>query len=290
MRRGPPGLNGLSTVCALQAGADGPSCLLLLGDASNALAIAAAGRAPIAPPGAAAHTEVCVSHIVCVADARPAREIQRAIEGSTTRAPRLAVCAMSDWKRPDECVVIHEELAEPLAAVAASVRATPPPDMPATAERGVLVHCTRGHNRSPALVLAALVQLGCSLRDAYRLLMRARPDCDPLPAYRAGLRAFELALRGGSTVSPDELFAMHISQLMQLSRNGALPSEASDEYFGDDADPLEVALDARDSAVDALLAERRLPPLSGSAPTIVVSGEYLRLGAQSGPGQHQPGI
>jgi len=48
----------------------------------------------------------------------------------------------------------------------------------------VLVNCDLGHNRSPTLVLASLLRMGMSLREAYRAVLRVRPTIDPLPNYR----------------------------------------------------------------------------------------------------------
>jgi len=54
------------------------------------------------------------------------------------------------------------------------------------------VHCDAGHNRSPTLVLLALLHRGLSLREAYRRVFETRPDVDPLPNYRRLLRSVEV--------------------------------------------------------------------------------------------------
>jgi len=109
--------------------------------------------------------------------------------------------------------------------------------------RAILINCDKGWNRSPTLVLAFLMRKGLTLREAYRLVLRARPYIDPLPNYRQALREYEAVLyRGSSTVMEDEPFAMHISQLL----------EAGDAQAQD----LDGARRVREASIAALLAER----------------------------------
>lgn len=123
--------------------------------------------------------------------------------------------------------------------------------------RGILVHCDMGHNRSPTLTLAFLVSHGLSLREAYRHVLSQRQSIDPLPPYRRGLRAYELAVRAESSVEEEEPFAMHVTQLMDLvsresgGKDGAcegLEDTNSGLHFG-------VGLAVRAASIEALLAE-----------------------------------
>lgn len=118
------------------------------------------------------------------------------------------------------------------------------------------MHCDMGHNRSPALILAFLVSQDLSLRDAYRRVLRVRPTIDPLPPYRRALRAYELARQGTSTVSEEEPFGLHTSQLQVLvselcGNQGTGESEdipALTCYF-------DQGLALRDKSIEALLSE-----------------------------------
>jgi len=101
-----------------------------------------------------------------------------------------------------------------------------------SARRGVLVHCDDGCNGAPTMALLLLLKYGnCTLREAYARLLAVRPSSDPLPSYRRMLlraEAHKLGGRRGSSshgdngaddspsalsVRPEELFAMHISEL-----------------------------------------------------------------------------
>mmetsp|Transcript_95343 Transcript_95343/g.240237 ORF Transcript_95343/g.240237 Transcript_95343/m.240237 type:complete len:293 (+) Transcript_95343:74-952(+) len=141
---------------------------------------------------------------------------------------------------------------------------------------GVLVHCDLGHNRSPTLVLAFLVSAGLDLRTAYRRVLRARPTVDPLPPYRRALRSHEVALRGASSVGEEELFAMHITQIMEMLSGGPASREGIDEvedclagaHFGQ-------GLGLREASVAALVGEEEppWPPLASSSCAAAASEE-----------------
>jgi len=220
---------------------------LLLGDAANAAAAVDSGL-----PG------FHVTHVVCVASRRNAQTLEaRRVHG---RVVEWRAFSMSDWLRPDDEVDVAVDLAGPLAALKLAVAggdgpreaADPGPRTP-EAPRAVLVHCDLGHNRAPALMLAFLIQSGLSLREAYRNVLRVRPSVDPLPPYRRGLRAFELQTRGSSTVSGEEPFAMHISELIGLvEKKGDGEDRAEcpslDQTFED-------ALKMRNASIEALLEE-----------------------------------
>lgn len=109
--------------------------------------------------------------------------------------------------------------------------------------RAVLVHCNRGHNRSPTLVLAFLVHFGLTLREAYRHVLCARPHIDPLSPYRHGLRNLEVQLRGKCSVEAEEVFGLHISELL-----AGRDDRFSEQTFVD-------ALQIRQEGIDALLGE-----------------------------------
>mmetsp|Transcript_53412 Transcript_53412/g.106276 ORF Transcript_53412/g.106276 Transcript_53412/m.106276 type:complete len:276 (+) Transcript_53412:84-911(+) len=183
---------------------DGPAgeVALLLGCAKNA---AAAIDGDI--PG------LNVSHIVCVASGKNARLLEARCRGCRANPVVWQSFTMHDRLSSEDTVDISSDLARPLVAINGAIC---PQGVPSTLTRAVLVHCNMGHNRAPALVLAYLVSCGMTLHDAYRQVLRARPSVDPLPPYREGLRAFELARNGSSTIFGDEHFAMHISQLAEL--------------------------------------------------------------------------
>lgn len=295
----------------LQARRDGASvvwrssggAVLLLGNAANCAAAIEDGCLTGFP----------VSDVVCVANFRTARQlevlrsrhqgvpVQRPPDplgwatsaAQVTRPAGWRVLRMRDWLQPDEELDLEEELQEHLAALRAAVAcagdaglataASPssaPSAVAAASPRAVLVHCDLGHNRSPTLVLAFLVSLGYSLREAYRQVLRARPSVDPLPPYRRGLRKLEVSLTGVSTVNPEEQFALHVSELMGLIHPGSprsrsrsrgstssgtaeIPSSScSDEDSCDSSSgrcslaiAMEQALALREASIEALLAE-----------------------------------
>mmetsp|Transcript_128287 Transcript_128287/g.256222 ORF Transcript_128287/g.256222 Transcript_128287/m.256222 type:complete len:322 (-) Transcript_128287:48-1013(-) len=232
---------------------DGPTgeVAVLLGDVANA---AAAIDGDI--PG------FNVTHIVCVASSRNAW----LLEGRRREKPVVwKSFAMNDWLHPEDTVDIHSDLAWPLVAIEDAVRPQGSDQKvhdgtPSILTRAVLVHCDKGYNRAPALVFAFLVSCGLTLRDAYRQVLRVRPSIDPLPPYREGLRAFELLRHGSSSVSGEEHFAMHISQLLQLvekctSSSSSLPlDQAVDSQASSSLDD---GMDAATSAQDDTAAENR---------------------------------
>lgn len=208
-----PRQHGVSVIWRRPTASNGPSLaaeanvVLLLGCAGNALA-AAEGTLP----------GVRVSHTVCVADPRIASQVTAAAAAACA-GPTVCSFPMTDRMNASEEVDFTHELAEPLAQLEACVEEAA--GLQPTADgsgmlRGVLVHCRLGHNRSPALALAFLVSKGLSLREAYRRVLSARPTVDPLPPYRRALRDLELQLQGAQTVSGDEPFAMHVSELLAL--------------------------------------------------------------------------
>ena len=71
--------------------------------------------------------------------------------------------------------------------------------------QGVLVHCQAGIERTPTVVCAALLILGWSLPDAYRRVVKARPESAPTEGQLATLRslALELSRREESAATPD---------------------------------------------------------------------------------------
>eukprot|EP00928_Gymnodinium_smaydae_P052986 TRINITY_DN37095_c0_g1_i1.p1 TRINITY_DN37095_c0_g1~~TRINITY_DN37095_c0_g1_i1.p1 ORF type:complete len:389 (-),score=116.76 TRINITY_DN37095_c0_g1_i1:202-1368(-) len=230
--------------CGGQGG--GAQCVaLLLGSAANAAA-AVDGDLP----------SYRVVRIVCVASTKNACQLEarvrEALEGAATAEParhsappRIRTFAMNDWCQPDEEVDIARELASPLEAVDISVR-----EAVAAVAAGdgcreggdaagrtaaVLLHCDLGINRGPTLTLSFLVRsCGLSLREAYRRVLAVRAFIDPLPAYRRGLRNLEVECQGavaegadigassgsGASVCNSEPFAMHMSELLRVVREG----------------------------------------------------------------------
>jgi len=160
----------------------------------------------------------------------------------------VGILFYEDRLRSDDLVNIAEELSEPLKAIELALSSTVNVE---SGRRAVLVTCDLGINRSPALVLAALLQSGLNLRDAYRCVLRVRPKVDPLPPYRRGLQDYEQQLHGISTVA-DEPFTMHISQLLDIND-------------GDDSEQFEKALARRVASIKALVGEEGDPQTSDAA-------------------------
>jgi len=135
----------------------------------------------------------------------------------------------------------------------------------------ILINCDLGHNRSPTLLLAFLLQHGSSLREAYRAVLSSRPSIDPLPAYRRGLCKMELSIRGRHSVRPDEHFGMHISELMDI--------------VGKDFDGLNEALALRETSIKSLLGEGlgRQPLLEDGLDRLAVPEVTEHLTAQGSP-------
>ncbi|PON22615.1 hypothetical protein TGAM01_v208504 [Trichoderma gamsii] len=70
----------------------------------------------------------------------------------------------------------------------------------------ILVHCSAGISRSPAVVAAYLMKHhGMSLRTALGQIVRARPQASPNPGFLQELKELELQLRGTLSLEADEL-------------------------------------------------------------------------------------
>lgn len=235
-------------IVALCMCADKP-CLLLLGNASNAMAaVDAAGKVQTLDCG----RQVRVIHIVSVANKKTAMEVQAGIPAGC--GLKYVWHCMPDRLRADDKIDVASDL--PLSAVASALGSRPiysyppPPATYKVVSRAVLVHCDSGHNRSPALVLAFLVHTGMSLRKAYGRVLCTRPSIDPLPPYRRALRAFEWGTGRDSTVSSDDVFQLHISELVAL-----LQKEDAGSDKKHDVELVEEALMRRKEAVAVLLAK-----------------------------------
>jgi protein-tyrosine phosphatase len=59
----------------------------------------------------------------------------------------------------------------------------------------VLVHCQAGVERTPMVVVAALLMMGWSLTDAYRRVVEVRPEAAPTDGQLATLRTLAAAER-----------------------------------------------------------------------------------------------
>jgi hypothetical protein len=198
---------------------------------------------------------------------------------------------MDDMLRPGQVIDIGERLMEPLdtlrLALAAAKAAR---GSGATTRTAILVNCDLGVNRSPTLTLAFLVGVvGITLRDAYRLALHGRPGIDPLPNYRQGLRQYEMQVmgRGQSSVKEAELFALHISELLQVTMGVADDSDperkvstfSSDgsginNEVDDEALAIDKAFALRSDAIDALLRESPVakmpdPVSAGSSRSVI---------------------
>ncbi|KAL7896026.1 protein-tyrosine phosphatase-like protein [Trichoderma sp. SZMC 28014] len=70
----------------------------------------------------------------------------------------------------------------------------------------ILVHCSAGISRSPAVVAAYLMKYhDMSLRMALGQIVRARPQASPNPGFLQELKELELVLRGTISLEADEL-------------------------------------------------------------------------------------
>lgn len=70
----------------------------------------------------------------------------------------------------------------------------------------ILVHCSAGISRSPAVVTAYLIKHhDMSLRTALGQIVRARPQASPNPGFLRELKELELQLRGILSLEADEL-------------------------------------------------------------------------------------
>jgi protein-tyrosine phosphatase len=59
-----------------------------------------------------------------------------------------------------------------------------------SSEGPVLIHCREGRGRSATIAVATLVRLGIPLFEAYRIVMRARPETAINDAQQEALRLF----------------------------------------------------------------------------------------------------
>merc|ERR1712173_318531 len=86
--------------------------------------------------------------------------------------------------------------------------------------RRILVHCDAGVNRSPTIVLAVLVrQFRLPLREAYKLVLKCRDGIDPVPAYRRALRSLDKKYQGKMSITGNEFYAMHITEVMKVLKS-----------------------------------------------------------------------
>lgn len=248
-----PCSKGVSVVCEMSVGHTGSTCILL-GSASNAAAAVSGTLGSYS-----------VTQIICVASSKNATTLRArwrqaiADEGeyenqATSSKVAFQAFNMSDWLRPDDVIDIAKDVEGPLTALVNA--ATANIKQVAEGESGnnesmvelgqerkhaVLVHCDMGINRAPTVALAFLVQMGHTLRSAYFHVLQSRPGMDPLPPYRNGLRLFEIELHGISTVSSNEIFAMHISEILAV-------------VGGEDVDK---AISLRNDSISSLLSEFR---------------------------------
>lgn len=181
--------------------------VLLLGGARHAAA-AIQGLIP----------ELDVTHVVCVASSRNARTLAKMMDGSTANVV-FQKFPMDDMIHTGQIVDI-ESFSSQLEAIQSSMCHAGATKRP----RAVLVHCDLGVNRSPTLVLAFLIHTGMSLRQAYHHVLSTRPFVDPLPGYREALMRYEMKLSGKCTVSKDEPFNLHLSELLELARQANPPA------------------------------------------------------------------
>ncbi|KAL7920738.1 protein-tyrosine phosphatase-like protein [Trichoderma austrokoningii] len=78
----------------------------------------------------------------------------------------------------------------------------------------VLVHCSAGISRSPAVVAAYLMEHhGMSLMSALGQIVRARPQASPNPGFLRELKELEVQLRGISSLEAEELPKREIDRL-----------------------------------------------------------------------------
>jgi predicted protein tyrosine phosphatase len=324
LRRGqsaiPPSLDGISVVAYLNfhSRKKEEGCWLLLGSVRNALA-AVSTDSPVVFHSSTAtttatthdndtcrtgdtqqHYRICITHIVSVADSGKCAAVRQKGQEQNSSLP-ISCHFMADRLQPDQ-VVDLKRMTAPAIATLETVVGFSTKDTTAhnpqkrislntsstlpQQQRGVLVHCNEGHNRSPTLVLSYLLQCGLSLRDAYKLVLRARPTVDPLPPYRQALWNLEqeivtsqqssLLLSQSSTIShnvvpsvqPEEHFHLHMSQLKdkvlqrqeQQCNNQDDDDDPNHHHVGNTTkDVAKIALEWRQNAIEKLLAETCKP-------------------------------
>ena len=159
---------------------------------------------------------IIVTHIICVASPKKADKVATLCHPSSPTFHRFFV---QDRLAPDEDVDLSV-LEGPIQAVvdAISVQSTGAAEVlpmlqlsrteksaqmpvelsflvptPQTC-KAILVHCDMGHNRSPSIAILSLLRVGYTLREAYRLVLTAKPDVDPLPSYRRLFRTTEVGI------------------------------------------------------------------------------------------------
>eukprot|EP00854_Cymbomonas_tetramitiformis_P010895 gene10895-12892_t len=231
--------------------------LLLLGDAANAAAASATEGFPIEVNGTILNVKV--HHIVCIADGRHLKLVRE------TAGRNPAICFeehhMQDRLAPEDIVPISR-LEKVFSSIDAGMlaAASPPPAVGQVASpsfaSAVIVHCNKGHNRSPAAVLGWAVRCGMSLREAYRLVLSARPTVDPLENYRSLLLRYELDVHGKASMSAKEPFAMHLTELLELcdaQNNGSEPGNKTSGKEGGDLVALAEAMRLREASIRTLL-------------------------------------
>jgi len=67
-----------------------------------------------------------------------------------------------------------------------------------TSGRSVLVNCAMGYSRSPSLVIAYLITYqNMSFDEAYRVVLRGRPQINPNPGFVQQLQQLSMTTKGG---------------------------------------------------------------------------------------------
>jgi len=93
------------------------------------------------------------------------------------------------------------------------------------ADKKILVHCRHGQNRSPAVVLAYLVERErMSLKEAYSIVIAARPKIAVHESYFEQLQALEQTCFGQITLQQDDI-GPSVQQLIRELRSESQDKE-----------------------------------------------------------------
>lgn len=260
--RAPPSKDDVSLVCTWENEKNEVG-ELLLGDASNALA-AIDGKLPD------------ITDVICVGNRKTAQGCQgyhkHLTESRGDALPSFASFKMADYCPSDNDVDIEKRFLKVLDHVEKklgdvkqmldSVDEKAEKTNTVEPTRRILVHCDRGVNRSPTIIMAILIRVfQMPLREAYKQVLQTRQDIDPLPSYRRGLRRMDKKYHSKMSISGAEPFAMHISEVLKQVK------------LREDDDKLDFAFATREDSISKLQKSPRrsqygLTPCSPLSPLV----------------------
>eukprot|EP01111_Echinosteliopsis_oligospora_P009065 TRINITY_DN2589_c0_g1_i1.p1 TRINITY_DN2589_c0_g1~~TRINITY_DN2589_c0_g1_i1.p1 ORF type:complete len:209 (+),score=28.63 TRINITY_DN2589_c0_g1_i1:119-745(+) len=101
-------------------------------------------------------------------------------------------------------------------------------------KRNILIHCSKGVNRSPTLVIAYLMShMNLSLNAAYELVKSRRSIISPHEKYMEQLAVYEMQLFGKITLDVEEYSKTSVQAVLRrLSRPNRLQNQMSSRAGG----------------------------------------------------------